>query len=71
MADAGSVQIDVFDMAGRIVDTIFAGDVSEGTHSIAWDGADAGGRPLADGIYMIRLQGAAGASSTRTCVLLR
>ncbi len=70
VSEPGFASLDVFDMAGRLVDTITSGEVAAGSHEVTWAGDGADGRPLADGIYMIRLRTAAG-SSSRTCVLLR
>ena len=41
----------IFDPAGRVVRTLFDGEMGAGHRSIAWDGRDAAGRPVASGIY--------------------
>jgi hypothetical protein len=41
----------IFDPAGRVVRTLFDGEMGAGHRSIAWDGRDAVGRPVASGIY--------------------
>ncbi len=70
MPGSGHARIDVYDMTGRIVRTISDGELAEGMHTISWTGTDDTGRPLADGVYMIRLSGPGG-SVSRACVLLR
>ena len=70
LSEAGPVRIEIFDMAGRIVRTLFSGDSTGGSHSVSWNGDDGDGVPLAGGIYLIRIQ-SGGVSATRPCVLLR
>lgn len=70
VSEPGHARLDVYDMSGRIVGTISDGEFEAGTHTITWNGAGSDGRPLADGVYMIRLAGQGG-SATRACVLLR
>ncbi|MFH1688642.1 MAG: C25 family cysteine peptidase [Candidatus Eisenbacteria bacterium] len=54
-ADGGSVDIAVFDVAGRLVTTLYSGHHESGTHSVTWDGRDDRGRDVASGIYFVRL----------------
>jgi predicted outer membrane repeat protein len=68
--DAGAVRLAVFDVRGRRVATLHRGLLASGTHGVAWDGRDAEGRPLAPGIYFLRLE-ADRAVATRKVVLLR
>jgi len=51
-----AVEARVFDAAGRVVRTLAAGaTLSAGTHRLVWDGRDEGGRPVAAGVYLVRL----------------
>ncbi len=51
-----AVDLRVFDLAGRVVRTIAAGDVyGPGRHELVWDGTDAAGRDAASGVYLCRL----------------
>jgi hypothetical protein len=49
LADAQSVRIDVYDVAGRLVRTVHDGTKESGVHSFAIDG-----RGLASGVYFVR-----------------
>jgi hypothetical protein len=49
------VEAAVFDVAGRKVRTIGAGRFAAGSHSMVWDGRDAGGRVVPSGVYFVRL----------------
>ena len=46
--------LQVYSASGRLLRTLDAGDLADGTTS--WDGRDDSGRPLATGVYWIRLQ---------------
>ncbi|MBI5179508.1 MAG: flagellar hook assembly protein FlgD [Nitrospinae bacterium] len=50
-SDAGTVNIHITNGAGEVVSTINQGGLSEGDHTIPWDGKDLGGGKLPDGSY--------------------
>ena len=52
---AGAAKVDVLDMKGRLVRTVWSGDLEAGLHSFKWDGRDATGRTVAAGSYLGRL----------------
>jgi hypothetical protein len=67
---ADHVRIAIYDMQGREVRALADESISAGAHSLAWDGADANGRPAPGGIYFARI--ATGAVSTvRKVTLIR
>ncbi|MCP4245705.1 MAG: T9SS type A sorting domain-containing protein, partial [bacterium] len=49
------VQLQVFDLGGRLVRTLVAGQQQPGLYQIGWDGRDESRRLLPAGIYMTRL----------------
>ncbi len=56
----GRVGLRVYDASGRLVRTLAAGIVlPAGRGSLDWDGRDEGGRPVAAGIYICRLEAGA------------
>lgn len=65
---AGGVSLDVFDASGRLVRTLVHGERAAGTQTVAWDGRDAGGRLVAAGVYLARLE--AGGRMERTRITL-
>lgn len=68
VAVSGRTVVDIFDLAGRRVRTLFDG-ISDGTPmTIGWNGDDASGYSLPVGVYLVRLRDAGGA--TRTCRVL-
>jgi hypothetical protein len=54
--DAAPATIRVFDAAGRLVRTLLDGAVFPGSHQVAWDGKDQGGRRVPTGMYFVRLE---------------
>lgn len=57
----GSVRLTVFSVDGRLVTTLVDGIRPAGPNEIAWDGRDAGGRPVPSGTYIQRLETPQGA----------
>jgi flagellar hook assembly protein FlgD len=63
--------VTVHDAAGRSLRALADGDRSVGRHFATWDGADASGRPVASGVYFVRMESNGGATETRRIVRLR
>ncbi len=66
---AAHVVLSLHDLSGRRVATLFQADLPAGEHAIAWNG-DAGGKPLAGGVYFCRLE-AGRTAMTQRCVVVR
>jgi hypothetical protein len=64
------IRLDVFNLAGEHLGTLYRGYLTAGDHSLSWDGRDAGGRSLASATYLVRLAGK-GSETTRKVMLLR
>ncbi len=54
---AGSWQLYIVDVRGRMVRTLFDGSTVNGRQSVMWDGTNDGGRSVASGSYFYRLAG--------------
>ena len=54
---AGGLEVQVFDLAGRLVRTLRGGPANAGPGSVAWQGRDDAGRALGAGVYVCRLRG--------------
>lgn len=67
---SGPVALEVFDASGRLVRTLLNEPLTAGTHSVAWEGRDDGGRSVASGLYFYRLNTKDG-TLQRSLVLLR
>jgi len=70
LADSGPMQLRIYDLAGRCVKTLVAGETNAGRHSLTWRGTDDHGRLLATGVYLLRLE-TAGIPWSRSLVLIR
>ncbi|MEZ4396910.1 MAG: FlgD immunoglobulin-like domain containing protein [Candidatus Krumholzibacteriia bacterium] len=68
--EPAEVELTVFDVTGRRVDTLAHGMLLGGTRELRWDGTDERGTPVAGGVYLYRLT-VAGRSETRKMLLLR
>lgn len=67
LAVAGDASLTVYDVLGREVTRLASGVQAGGEHKLAWDGADAAGRRVANGLYFARLVVRSGkASETAT-----
>ena len=70
LARQANVRLDVVDVGGRLVTTLFEGTLGAGRHERSWEGRRSSGQAVASGIYAIRLQ-AEGRVLTRRVVLLQ
>ncbi|MBN2357525.1 VCBS repeat-containing protein [candidate division KSB1 bacterium] len=54
--DRQEVQLLIYDIHGRLIQTLFEGSLSPGFHSFVWDGRDTSGRMRSSGIYICMLK---------------
>jgi len=66
----GHVQVNVYDITGRLITGLVDGNLSEGYHDVVWDGTDMFGSNVSAGLYIYSLQ-AEGVSLTRKMVLMK
>jgi len=64
-------RVEVIDILGRKVKTVFEGPVEPGVHQVVWNGTDSNGRPVASGVYFYRIVSDRGVSETRRMVYLK
>ncbi|HTY08693.1 MAG TPA: FlgD immunoglobulin-like domain containing protein, partial [Candidatus Edwardsbacteria bacterium] len=67
---AARLAIGVYNVAGQRVQTLANGLLTAGPHRIIWDGRTQNGMKAANGVYLIRLQGA-GFGAVRKAVVVR
>ncbi len=70
VARAGQVKLGIYDVRGRLVKDLVAGNLTAGRHEIVWDGHDRSGRTAAAGIYFVRMT-AEGKALTAKMVLAK
>ncbi|RKZ31506.1 hypothetical protein DRQ36_01895 [bacterium] len=49
------VEIEVFDMLGRKVNTLTSAEFEAGAHRVIWDGTSDNGRDVSSGVYLYRM----------------
>jgi hypothetical protein len=57
LEESGKLTIQVFTLAGDLVDTLYRGHRSPGEYATSWDGTNKAGDIVARGIYFIRFTG--------------
>jgi hypothetical protein len=55
LGSAGSVSIDVFDVNGRKIRSLYNGISSAGQHEIRWNARDNQGRQMSSGVYLFKV----------------
>lgn len=70
LPSAQHAQVRIFDLAGRLVQTLHDGMLATGEHAFAWEGRGADGHRADPGVYFIRVQ-ADGAKETTRVFLIR
>ena len=55
LADKSDVKLTVYDISGRVVRTLYQGQLGAGEHEFPWNGRDVSGRSVAVGIYFVKL----------------
>jgi len=66
LPEAGRVRIDIFDVSGRLVQTLADGAMPRGAHALVWDGRNESGRAVGAGVYFYRLVTATETVAKRT-----
>jgi zinc metalloprotease ZmpB len=65
----GPVALGLYDVSGRLVRTLFAGDVPAGERAVRWDGRDERGHAAPAGVYLARLRALGEERVTRLVVM--
>lgn len=71
LAKSGPTRLDVFDLNGRLVNTLVNESREVGHHSATWTGQDQAGRTVASGAYFYRLTAADGSIQSGRMVLVK
>jgi hypothetical protein len=64
-AMAGRSRLVVLDASGRLIRSLFEGELEPGDHVLAWDGSDDRGVRAPTGVYFVRLSTRSGATTTK------
>jgi hypothetical protein len=70
LSEGGQVALEIFNVLGQKVKSLYSGQLPAATHTIEWDATDDRSRKVASGVYFYRLT-TEGHSHTRKMVLLK
>ncbi|MCD8481141.1 MAG: T9SS type A sorting domain-containing protein [Candidatus Cloacimonetes bacterium] len=70
MPKAGTAKLDIFNVKGQLVKTLFDGTAQYGKTSLVWNGTDNSGKAVTSGVYFYRLS-TEGHSETRKMMLMK
>lgn len=62
---ACSAQVSAYSISGQLVRVLHEGMLAAGPHQLDWDGHDSEGRPVAPGVYLLRLHTPHGTAAVR------
>ncbi len=65
LTEAGSITLEVFNLSGQHITTLFSGHIAAGDHHVIWKGTDDAGNRLQPGVYFYRLKTAHGIMSKK------
>lgn len=66
----GTVELQVYDMLGNMLKSIYSGELAAGPHDFSWEAQDKNGRALPSGIYFLRMS-FNGAIQTKKMILVK
>jgi hypothetical protein len=69
LRESKHITVNVYDLFGKLVNTIFSGEAVSGTVPLTWNGADASGILVAPGSYIVRVAGEGVNESLRLTVV--
>ncbi len=61
----------VYDLSGRLVRTVWRGNLELGRRAVVWDGRDDRGQALPSGVYLVHLRAASGQTRSVRMILAR
>jgi hypothetical protein len=56
LAERSSADVTIYDLQGRIVNSLVSGPQSSGTQRVVWHGVKSQGKPLSSGVYFYRVR---------------
>ena len=65
LPNAGAVQVEILDAAGRSVRRLPDANLPAGEHAVSWDGRDVRSVAAASGVYFVRVTRPGGKTTSR------
>lgn len=50
-----NTQVNVYNLKGQLIKTLLNEQLGAGKHTLVWDGKDKSGRPVSNGIYLVKI----------------
>lgn len=69
LQNSTQINLSVYDIAGRLVKTLYNGTQTSGNHFEVWDGTDNSGKATASGIYFSRISHSGGVETSKMLML--
>ena len=69
LPSSGPVSIEVYDVRGRHVSTVFDGEVGADQAIVSWNGRNDVGQPVAAGIYLVKMRAGAWLTTSKMAVV--
>jgi hypothetical protein len=69
LSEPGYTTIQIYDLSGRCISSPFDGLLTEGCHSLNWDGTDHYGKHVSEGVYLCRIVSDEVVETTGLCLL--
>jgi hypothetical protein len=69
IAEAGKVELKVYDVNGRLVRTLVNAREDAGLHAVVWDGRNDAGQPVGSGVFWTQMRTGAFVSNKKMVVL--
>lgn len=71
LKESGQIKMEVMNTLGQHVATLGEGIMNDGFHTLNWNGNNAAGNPVDNGIYLVRLSTESGQSATQRVMIAR
>ena len=69
LAQPGQVSVQVYDIRGRLVNTLYSGAQEAGEHTLQWNGQSSTGTAVGSGVYLLRVNTPQGTRSQKMTLL--
>ena len=71
LAEEAKVQINIYDMAGNLVNTLTNNDYATGNYNVVWNAVDFNSNPVSAGIYIYQMTTNTGFSQSEKMILVK
>ena len=71
LAEEAKVQINIYDMAGNLVNTLTNSDYATGNYNVVWNAVDFNSNPVSAGIYIYQMTTNTGFSQSAKMILIK